>query len=102
MQQQIYDSFSTNNKQWNFHIAVLVFKLISRNLFFINRKELLKTFLFFYLKLLKSRLLFEKIANFVGKLLRNCKQLEYKVFRILLKNVTDHLLVVFQFTWLYI
>ena len=59
---------------------------------------MLKTFLFFYLKLLKSRLLFEIIANFAGKLLQNYKQLEYKAFRILLKNVTDDLLVLFQFT----
>ena len=41
-------------------IAVLVFKLPNLKVFFINRKDN---------RLLKSRLLFKKMANFTGKLL---------------------------------
>ena len=41
-------------------IAVLVFNLLSRKVFFRNRKD--------NKKLLKSRLLFKKVANFTGKL----------------------------------
>ena len=43
-------------------IAVLVFKLLSR-------------------ELLKSRLLFKKIANFTGKLLQNYKFLECEIYQ---------------------
>ena len=43
-------------------IAVLVFNLLNRKVLFINRKDN---------KLLKSRLLFEKIANLTGKLMQN-------------------------------
>ena len=46
-------------------IAVLVFKLLSRRVLFTNRKD--------KKKLLKSRLLFKKIANSTGKLLQNYK-----------------------------
>ena len=46
-------------------IAVLVFKLLSRKVLFTNRKD--------KKKLLKSRLLFKKIANSTGKLLQNYK-----------------------------
>ena len=45
-------------------IAVLVFKLFSREVLFINRKDN---------RNLKSRLFFKKIANFTGKLLQNYK-----------------------------
>ena len=41
-------------------IAVLVFKLLSRQVLFINRKDN---------RNLKSRLLFKKMVNFMGKLL---------------------------------
>ena len=41
-------------------MVVLVFKLWSRKVWFTNRKEK---------KLLKSRLLFKKLANFTSKLL---------------------------------
>ena len=43
-------------------ITVLVFKLLSRKILFINKRQL---------KLLKSRLLFKKIANFTGKVHQN-------------------------------
>ena len=46
-------------------IAVLVFKLLSLKVLFTNRKD--------KKKLLKSRLLFKKIANSTGKLLQNYK-----------------------------
>ena len=46
-------------------IAVLVFKLLSRKVLFTKRKD--------KKKLLKSRLLFKKIANSTGKLLQNYK-----------------------------
>ena len=51
----------TNTEVFAF-IAVLVFKLLSHKVLFINRKDK---------KLLKSRLLFKKIANFTGELLQN-------------------------------
>ena len=38
-------------------------------------------------KLLKSRLFFKKIANFTCKLLKNYKNLECKIFKILLKQL---------------
>ena len=37
---------------------------------------------------LLSHKVFKKIANFLGKLLQNYKQMECKIFRILLKRVT--------------
>ena len=43
-------------------MAVLVFKLFSREVLFINRKDN---------RNLKSRLLFKKLASFTGKLLQN-------------------------------
>ena len=70
-------------------IAVLDFKLLSRKVLFINRKD--------KKKLLKSRLPFKKIANFMGQLLQIYKQLLCKIFRILLKQVSCHLSVLFQF-----
>ena len=45
--------------------AALVFKLLTCKVLFINRKD--------NKNCLKSRLLFKKIANFTGKLLRNYK-----------------------------
>ena len=68
-------------------IAVLVFKLLNLK----KRQQ----------KLLKSRLLFDKIVNFTSKLLQNYKYLDCEIFRILLKHVSDHLSV-FQFAWLYL
>ena len=44
-------------------VSVLVLKLLSRKVLFTNRKR--------QYKLLNSRLLFEKIANFRGQLLQN-------------------------------
>ena len=76
----------TNTEIFAF-IAVLVFKLLSRKVLFINRKD----------SRLKSRLLFKKITNFTGKLLQNYTWLECDIFRILLKHVSDHLSVLFQF-----
>ena len=53
----------TDTKTFAF-IVLLALKLLSRKALFINRKDN---------KPLKSRLLFEKIANFRGKLLQNYK-----------------------------
>ena len=50
----------------------------------------------------KSRVLFKKIAHFTGKVLQNHKLLECKIFRIILKHVSDHVSVLFQFTWLHL
>ena len=54
----------SNTESFTF-IAALVFKILSRKVLFINKKR--------QQKLLKSRLLFKKIANFTGKLLQNYK-----------------------------
>ena len=67
-------------------IAVLVFKLLS----FVYKLK--KT-----TKILKSRLLFKKIAKFTGKLQQNYKELECEIFRIITKQVSNHLLVLFPF-----
>ena len=53
----------TNNEIIAF-ITVLVFKLLSRSVLFINTKGNIKKW-----QLLKSRLLFKKKANFMGELL---------------------------------
>ena len=45
-------------------IVALVFKLLSRKVVYKQKGQS---------KLLKSRLLFKKIANFTGKLLQNCQ-----------------------------
>ena len=79
----------SNTESFTF-ITALVFKILSRKVLFINKKR--------QQKLLKSRLLFKKIANFTGKLVKNYKQLESEIFRILLKHLSDHLPVLFQFT----
>ena len=47
------------------YISVLVLKLLNRKILFAKRKR--------QQKLLKSRLLFKKIANFLGQLLQNDK-----------------------------
>ena len=52
----------TNTEVFVF-IAVLVFKLLSRKVLFINRKD--------NRNLLRGRLLFKKIVNFTRKLLQN-------------------------------
>ena len=54
---------ATNTEIFAF-MAVPVFKLLSRKVWFINRKDN---------RNLKSRLLFKKIANFTSTLLQNCK-----------------------------
>ena len=60
----IYDRLNTNNTAEIFtFISVLVLKLFSRKVLFANRKR--------EQKLLKSRLLFKKIAIFTGQL--SCK-----------------------------
>ena len=79
---------NTNNNEIFAFIAVLVFKLMSRKIFVYKQKR--------QYKLLKSRLLFKEIADFTGKLLENYKLLECKVFRVLLKHVSDHLSVLFE------
>ena len=75
----------TNTEIFAF-IPVLVFKLLSEQVLL---RKIIET--------VKNRLLFKKIANFTGNLLRNYKQLECKIIRILLKHVHDHLSVFFQF-----
>ena len=52
--------------------------------------------------MLKSWLLFKKTANFKGKLLQTYKQLECRIFKVLLKYVSGHFLALFQFAWLFI
>ena len=65
-------------------ITVLVFKLFTSKVLITNRKDI-ET-------ILKSRLLFKKIANFMTTLLQNnYKYLECEIFRILLKYASDHL-----------
>ena len=60
---------------------------------FINRKTM---------ELLKGRLAFKKITYFAGKLLQSYKYLECEVFRILMKQWSYYLSVLFQFAWLYL
>ena len=81
-------SIQVGNTEIFVFIAVLDFKLFSRKLFFINRKD--------NYKLLKSKLFLKKIANFTGKLLQNYKEFECKIFKIFFKHVSDHLSVLFQ------
>ena len=50
-------------------IAVLVFKFLSRKVLFINRKGNRS----YYLFCIRYTLLFQKIAHFTGKLLKNYK-----------------------------
>ena len=66
----------TNTEIFAF-IAVLVFKLLSGKVLFINRKDKKNP--------PKSRLYFTKIAYFAGNFLQNYKQLGCEIFRILLK-----------------
>ena len=79
----------TNTETFEF-IAVLVFKLWSNEVLFINRKDI-------NYKLLKSRLLFNKIADFTGKLLQNYEKIESEILGMLWKHVSGHLSVLFQF-----
>ena len=74
---------TTNTEIFAF-IVVLVFKFLSLQVLFINKKR--------QEKLLKSRLLFKKTANFTDKLLQNDKQLECEIFRIFLK----HIVIIYQ------
>ena len=84
-------STQTTNTEIFAFIAV-VLKLLSRKVLFINRKGNRNQ------ATIKSRLLFETIANFTSKLLENYEQLACELFRILLKCVTDYLQVFFQFS----
>ena len=65
-------------------LAVLVLKLLSCKVLFINRKAI------------ETATFFKKIAIFTGKLLQNYKQLQCK-FQDSFQNVSDHLSVLFQF-----
>ena len=65
-------------------IVVLVFKLLSRKLLFTDRKKILETHFF------------------TAKLLQNYKWLKCKTFRIILKRLSNHLSVLFQFSGLYL
>ena len=64
-------------------VSVLVLKLLSRKVLFTNRLHL------------------TKIANLTGQLLQNYV-IGMRTFRILLKHLSDHLSVLFQFAWLYL
>ena len=77
----------TNTEIFTF-IAALVLKLFSRKALFLNLKR--------QQKLLKSRLLFKKIANFTGELLQNYKQLECELFRVFLKHVKQSIIHAFS------
>ena len=59
------DSTQLTNAEVFLFIAVLVLKLLSRKVLFINRKK--------QKKLLKRTLLFKILADFRSKLLQNCK-----------------------------
>ena len=74
------------NTEISAFITVLVIKLLSRKILFINRKGNRN-----------CRILFQEIVNFTSKLLQNYKFLEYENFRILLKHVSNHLSGLFQF-----
>ena len=78
----------TNTEIFAF-IAVQVFKLLSDEILFINKRQW---------KLLKSRLLFKKKANFTGNLQQNYKQLKCEIFSVLLKQGRDYLSVLIRFT----
>ena len=84
----IFSSQMTNTSIFAF-IAVLVFKSLSCKVLFINRKDNrnCQKVVYFLRKQQISR------VNFM----QNCKQLECNFFRILLKHVSDHLSVNFQF-----
>ena len=74
----IYRFNASNNEIFAFR-AVLVFKSLSHNVLLITRKD--------NRNLLKSRLLFRKIAYFT----------ECEIFRICLKHESNNLSVTFQF-----
>ena len=78
----------TNTETFAF-VAVPVFKLLCRKALVINKKGNRNCY--------KKQAIFEKIANFVNKLRQNYKQLECELFMVLLKHVSDHLVVLFQF-----
>ena len=70
-------------------IAVQVFKLSSRTVLFINSKDNRNCYVGYF---------FKKISNFTGKLQQNYNDFEYKIFRVLLKRVSDNLSVFFEFS----
>ena len=65
-------STQTTNTKIFALIAVLVFKLLSRKILFVNRIMLLKS-KFLTIETLEKDLLFKKITNLPGKLLQNSK-----------------------------
>ena len=69
-------------------IAVQVFKLSSRAVLFITSKDNRNCYVGYFSK---------KIANFTSKLQQNYNDFEYKIFRVLLKHVSDNLSVFFEF-----
>ena len=83
----------TNTEIFAF-IDSVVFKLLSRQVLFINRKDNRNYW--------KVDYFLRKKADFASKLLQNFKQFECEIFRILLKHVSDHLSVLFQYAWLYL
>ena len=77
----------TNTEIFAF-IAVLVFQLLNRKVLFKNRKDNRKN---------SKNKKIKKIANFTGKLPQKYILLECEIFRILLKLLSYHLSVLFQF-----
>ena len=61
--------------------------------------QIANTEIFVFIAILVFKLLSRKVllVNFTAKLLRSYKLLECKIVRILLKYVSDHLSVLFQF-----
>ena len=74
----------TKTKIFTF-IAVQIFKLFSRTVLFINSKDNRNCQVGYFLK------------NLTGKLQQNYNEFEYKIFRVLLKHVSDNLSVLFEF-----
>ena len=61
--------------------------------------QIANTEIFAFIAILVFKLLSRKVllVNFTAKLLQSYKLLECKIVRILLKHVSDHLSVLFQF-----
>ena len=77
-------------------ITVLVFKLLSRKVFFMDRKAESCRFKYAWPFCYQLALKGWKVDYFIRKLLKNYKQLESKIFRILLKHASVYLSVLFN------
>ena len=83
----IITSTQTRNTEIFAFTALRVFKLLTRKILLTNRKDNRNC---------------EKVGHFLRKckLLQDYKLLECEIFRILLKGVSNHLSVLFQYAWL--